>query len=585
LLCLFSGSWARASESWPTLAALVPDDVGLCVEIDGLATRAQVLVDSPFYDWLQSVPPMAGWTSTDARRIEAMARALAPQLGLDADQFWSDLFGREVLFGVWPTGTGERQQATGLLLTRAQSAERLQQFFAVLCDASRMADVERVVERSHEGRPYFLRITRRPQGEQRAYLASVGDIGVLTTSEAAVQRVLKLAATRATRGSLAQSPVYSHALTQVAPRPMMRAFVNPRNWDQLIRMSIAEKSDEPVANVPRLIEDIWRATDGWMSSIDLDSSLRMESYMAIDRARLPEEAKNLVESLTGPGRFLERVPDDSVVALAGRLDLMQLNRAMELSEGVAPAKDEEAESGTARSPGMGLFDHVLVDVGPNLCAFVRRTPKGPDGEMDVDWTMSLETRANLREEPGSNRNGTLQAALKAGLQLLVDLDNAQREGDVLPSERATLEMSDVDGLRVGTLRRMRTLPVGESASFCLAGGSLSLGSSAADVRDVATKGPASPLAQAKGFQELLSPRWNDPSQALYVDCRALDDLMRTHGEEVSAAVAVLQGRNPASVWLDLRRLYELVQASERLLLAGKVDEEGIRISLNAVLRP
>jgi hypothetical protein len=574
----------QASESWPSLTALVPDDVGICVEIDGLSTRAQVLVDSPFYDWLQSVPPMAGWTSTDARRIEAMARALAPQLGLDANQLWSDLFGREVLFGVWPTGTGDRQQATGLLLTRGQSRERLDEFLRVLCDTSRMADVERVVERSHEGRPYFLRITRRPQGEQRAYLAAVGDIGVLTTSEAAVQRVLKLANSEAGRGSLAQSAVYSQALAQVAPRPMMRVFVNPRNWDHLIRMSIAEKSDPPSASVPRLIEDIWQATDGWMTSIDLDSSLRLESYMALDRTRLPGDAKKLVDSLTGPGRFLERVPDDAVMALAGRLDLTQLNRAMETSPGSAQT-DQEDEADEPRSPGLGLFDHLLVDMGPNLCAFVRRTPLGPDGEMDVNWTMSLETRGALNEAAGSQRDATLQSALKTGLQLLVDLDNAQREGELVPGERAILESADVDGLRVSTIRRMTTLPVGNSASFCLVDGSLSLGSSPADVREVATRGPQTPLPQSKVFRDLLSPRWSDPSQALFVDCRALDDLMRTHSQEVSAAVAVLQGRNPASVWLDLRRLYELVQASERLLLAGKVDEQGIRISLNAVLRP
>lgn len=569
------------------LASLVPDDVGLLVEVENLGENAQRFLRGSFYRRFEQFPPVAAWHQENSNRLDRIAEQVAKQLGMSSEELWSKLLGQQAALGVWPSITGVATDSRMLLMVEAGDDGVLDRVVQSFCQAQqRVGDIAEAKELTHAGQGYQSRILRRDGVDTHIYLAAVGKIGILTGNEEVIQRVLELFAKPSAPGSLAQLPAYQASQLRLRPQAGVRMFVNPRAWEPAIRLAF-EAAGEDVGLIETTFLETWKIADYWASSAEIRAdSFVVESFFSFDRQRLPEPLRRLEDGLTGKAHFLERVPPDAALAFAGRIDIGRLSR-MFLDGGASGEQNLAQVRDLAKGLllGLDLFDDVLVNLGPEVGMYLKSSKEA----FPIEVVIGVESQPRPAGDKRPPVTRVLDVALRSAMQVLAgqrqaaaDADSGTDKSDTTKNQ-TRVKSEPVPGGNLTFLDGIPGLPTGFVLTYAVVGNYFFGGTSPSAVRGAIEIDPASSLAISPRVRALLSPRITEPSQLLYVDCRVLRQLMKENPQLFVNLVRLTRGLDAETAERGLKQLGDLLELAETVVFAGKFDDAGLAFSFGLSL--
>jgi hypothetical protein len=277
-------------------------------------------------------------------------------------------------------------------------------------------------------------------------------------------------------------------------------WINPRAFDAVLQAQAAELGETPEGKSLRSFLTYWKALDGVSLSVLVEKNPEVVLSLHARSDRLPAAARKLVAGSAKPSEAWDRLPADSVVAVAGRTDFEAL---LETLEELLP---EEAEEGLTEflqnALGLPLSKELLQALASQI---------GPD------WGFAVAAPANKEEFPHvlfalRQRGGPGGPDLTQSLHLLAKV--AIKEHNRKNKEQIKLEVMKQDGVDVRYLVNNAKFPKGFQPAFAARDGYLLLGSSPAALHRFGQAGPppppgaATPLARIsfKQLSTLLKDR-------------------------------------------------------------------------------
>lgn len=571
-----SAARARAGES---LAALVPDDAGLYIEVDDLATHSRRFMASNLFNRIQEFGPIQGIIEDSKGRLTEVGHEMGRQLQLAPDDLVDGLFGARAAFGVWPQTFAESDVRSGLLLFEVEDRALLLRALNGTSEAQRKAGAIVAESRTkHNGETYEVRIFGRPNVETKVYFAALGNIGVITGSDGVMQRVLELKSSAADvpNGSLAATSAYREGMARLKADAALKLFVNPRPWDELMRVQLVGNDDAETQFVKRGLVEAWLVADYWVTSGNFGSGIEIESYFRVEPDKLPETMREVSAGLTGEADFLDRVPQDAIFAFAGRMDIGRLAR-MFLEAGDEASQqqlNEMRDFGRGLLMGLDLFDDVLTSLGPDLGMFLLPT----DDEESAGVRLAVGARMQSRAE--GDARPEVSEALDGGARNIMAVastffNNRQRAG----REPARINVTEVGETKVTSLTNFNLLPANVEISYALFDDYFLFGTSPEALRQTIELQPSDSLSNSPRLQNLVDATLGEPSQILYIDCAPFREFMREHGDLFSTAVVMSRGLDRDLARQAIEQIEQWLELADTIVVASKVDEQGLSLSV------
>ena len=574
----------------PSLAHLVPADAGLCIEIHQPAANLARLNASEFGRRLQHFGPLSWWTEQYQSRIVALGRYLSRRLNVDLDELGRRLLGNETVVAIWPPDEarhGLPPFGKGLVIMRATDADLLRRAAEVLTsdhpaeprhdkkaqqtDPAK-CDLRRV---EHAGFTYRVRTVHHGERSATVCLAVVGRLGVITTSEPVIRRVLELKAHLGEAESLADTANYRSAARRWRRNAAIKVFLQPRPWDKAVMAEAAEISHEAPDVGERfavqVAAEVWKASRFWIATADFHMPLLIDAYLSIDRKALSGPAQAVLASMTGETELLRHVPDDAALAFAGRVDIGRMARLL-LAVGDEDSLQQLETVRTASQNmllGLDLFDDVLTQIGPDVSSFLESGESpGP-----AHWVMAVKIRPRAAGDSRPSIEQAIDNGLRTAMMMSAALVNSKGDGS-----QAHVETVEVEGTRFTSLEGIDagTSPLGSTYAF--RDGYFIMGASRDDILRSLSIEPEQSLAASPRLKRLLSPLIHSPSHVVFVDAAAIRRMLDNQQETLVTMLSAARHMERDAVRERLLKLSTLLSLTESIALAAEVDDDGIAIS-------
>jgi hypothetical protein len=564
-----------ASGAEPPLAAAVPSDVGLCLEIRDLGSAVERSRSGPWLPRIASFPPVAAWAGANRPRLVQLARQAAGQFDLEPQDFVQQVFGQEVVIAIWPGEVGRSEPGPGAVLVRAADSELLSRIVGRLVSLERRGDASRVREAVHAGRQYYVQQRERPQPGVELCLAAVGNVGIITNREALMRQVLELLAGDApVESSLAGRSAYQSGIGRLAPQAVVRAFVQPRPWDALLAAGLASTSTGPPQR-RQLLLDTWQAAEYWVTGVEVSDRIALESYLQLAPERLPAAWQRLIDRHTGNTAFLEHVPSDALIAIAGRADIARWLRTAFAGARRPEVPDLHELRRMVRLLFLGWdpVDRVIAGLGPDWGAYLTANE---ERSASIEWVLGVALQPPTANSPVPSVSEILDGGLRAALTVAAAVYNA-RQGELV----VRVETNQIDG---GMIRSIDGFPEWPAqlprASLCLPE-LLLAGSSISAVLRSAETPAADSLAAHSRLRHALGPRAAEPSDVVYVNMRGLREWLLAHSDVAAAWIASQKGLSSAAARQEVERLVRLLELADTTVAAVALAEDGLALIVAA----
>lgn len=377
-LLLATNGLAAQAPPGDALRTLVGKDVGLCLEFHDLGTHRGNLRKSEFARRWRATKLFTHLKQSKPFREFGKFRAQIELLtGKPLPEFFDGLFGQSVVLAVYPSGKGE---PVGVLITKASDRKTLDHALASWKRAEPKREARAITYRKRE----YIRFARK-EDPKPLFLATLNDVFVLSDNEAAVQRVIRLAESpKGAADSLAKSKLYAEARKSIRGKPAATGFINPRAWDAALKI------DGDSASSERIPAAIWRGCRWVMAGLRLDDGLVFDAVVQFDKERLPAASRKSFERIAGKPAFLDRVPADALIAVAGRFDPQGISNVLK-TVAMGPNADDLNRMRKVAQALLG-FDPVkdaLPNLRPNYGFYlVGRSAKG--GRVPFDGLAAVE---------------------------------------------------------------------------------------------------------------------------------------------------------------------------------------------------
>ncbi|HEX5444413.1 MAG TPA: hypothetical protein VFW87_11310 [Pirellulales bacterium] len=600
------------------LSRYVSPDVGLCLELRQLETHARRFLESELFRRLQTFPPFAAMLAQQRPNWLAIAGEVERRTGATAGQLYSGLLGRQVLFAVWPPAEGRSPKGDALLLIEAADPELLGQSLHRLVEARRAANRwhgRRTIEAA--GRAFALEAVARDDEPSDIFLAVDGELGMMATSEAVIRGVLERRA-GAAAASLATLPFYAAAVERLSADCVARAFISPRAWDAALLADLRNKpprSDE--ARTQQAVVDAWRTTEYVVGGVELTPRVAIELAWQWQSDALPQPLREVAAGLAGRSQFIDRIPADAWLAVAGRIDLARIVRHFIAEQWRGAGDSSDAASASSSVPPETIVAWALAaGLGPDFSAYCRSpsndltgvgpaapalvaAPSNSDAPRPVapalvagpSYTDVLQSRDESDDagieavaavqtrplEPVDSSPPLAETAaplLHALLAAAVEATNARH-----PAEQADIETAASDGLSVTTVSGLKAGSRSLAFAYAVTDGVLWLGTSAAAVRQRVAASPDDSLLARDDVRRQLGSLIAEPSDLFYVD---LVHWRRLLSAGPNAVRFLWQGQSldPAARQKQYQTLVALSRLADRLLAAAQIDDAGVSLSLS-----
>ncbi|MDZ4783618.1 MAG: hypothetical protein SGJ19_25505 [Planctomycetia bacterium] len=506
------------------LADFVPSDVGICVQAREFTTRARTFLAGPIGQRLLAHHVVQEWRAEHSADLKKLHHDLETHFQMPLAELCDGVAGEEILLGIWPDEMPGRGKGPALLLVRARNSDVLKRAMQALVDEQKKAGKLLAPEQvTAAGAKYQLQVIAPEQDESRLYLATIGDVGILSNSSTLAVKVLELharAAASQSTDALAQLPSYHAALGRLPAENTVALFVNPRSWDASFDAAVQDADDDDTTRAEHgKWLQAWRGTDYLVGGVALSEEVRFEGAWHARADQLPTEALEVADAVSGRAGFMELVPNNALIAVAGRAQWGRLARLVwgELAAGDAIVEPSRAATGAA-----DVIMQLLERLGPDCGAFVVGAPDKAADKLPIELAFGVETRSRLPRELANTATDTVDQSLRGALAMLTVLYNHDH-----PQAPAELHTERVDGVPLTTLRGIKEL--GDvQPTYTMTADGLLVGTSQRAVAQVATIAPADSLARSERVTRVLADHWATPSQVLYIDLRGLCELLARH---------------------------------------------------------
>ncbi|HVA51483.1 MAG TPA: hypothetical protein VNH11_34390 [Pirellulales bacterium] len=434
-----------------SLANWVDADLGLCLEIDNLAEHWEQFIDSPMHQRLRRFPPVADALERHREGLAQLGAEIRRRTGAAPREIGQKLLGKKVLFAIRPPENPAKQKPSALLLVDSADEQFMRRTLDNLVAARRQAGRWKGKHTlTVAGGPVSVDVVLPDDDQSEFFIASVGSMAAVSTSESLLRSVLDRHATKDGLSSLAASPAYRAARERLATQCVARLWINPRAWEAILAADLGRKPpDSEEARTQAALFAVWRATQYVAAGVQLAPQLRIELASQWIAESLPDAARDVVSSVAGPSQFIDKIPAKSLLAVAGHIDIGRLTRSAVARQWQAAAKSSMSETNKhherillwALSAGLGPDWGLWVSGGAESLATLSQSKSVSQSKsLPFDIVAGIETRP---VEPGGGRlalaeniepllhallSATVEAANRESGKHIASLKSTERDG-------------------------------------------------------------------------------------------------------------------------------------------------------------
>lgn len=560
-----------------SLAALVPADVGVCLEAHGLAAAVGQFRASDHFERLGQFPPWRRWRDKEGRDLAAVSQQIASIVGVEPGDVWEKVVGHQMLLAIWPGDQPAANQPSGnapagtqashapaVLLVRAADAESLRK--AADGFVKVQAGFQSVSWQTANDGGVEYRLGSRSGKRPPMRLAVVGTTAVLSDHERVFHRVLELmrrTGTTSGDGSLAGLAAYAAAAKEMPPGAAVTLFVNPAAWEPAIKADVAAA---PPAEQPHkeMLLRTWQAVESCWASFELTPRVRLQAAIKYDPQKLPAPVSEFVACFGGASGFLAKVPEAALLAAAARVDADRF---------ISWAQKHGAPEKQTKNPDADVVVSLLRLLGPDLGVYLQPAEAGNNTQW-LQWVGSVAVRPQMPPERESLQ--LIQAAVQPLLAAMA------RSFSESASSRLAGFLTG-DGLR--TLSDSLRLSRAAITGVTLADGRLWVAGTQRALHEAQAIAGEKSLVRSNRWTSQLGDVVRDPSHLLYVDCLAWERLLGRHADALVATTVRERSVDEDTAKRGLNQLRSLLRLADTFVAALKIDGGRIAVSLSAAVEP
>ena len=579
LLSLLIGKAVRAAQPDSRLLQFVGSEAGLVIEVSDLRRNLPKLKNSEIFRRLRNTNVYRQWkSSADYRGLVAAQTAIEKLVKKPLGEFLADLFGQSVALAVYPTAKDEPET---VLITRASSQETLSAALAAWNRAER--SVSETIQFS--GHSYVRRKKldsnenkEKKKRSQTQFYVLFDDVLALSDSESVIRRVIELNSANQTEDGVAldsnapaagvqqnflSTAAFRQAEKSLSPKRFVSVYLNPREWDHAVRFD-AEKP-----GVDRLLADFWRRCDSIGFGMRTDGGVIWEMSAHYDRSGLPQQLAS--KAVTGPPRFLNRVPRNAAVVVAGRNDLSKAAKFLIEQIPQQQQSDWYRLRHIARGllVGFDLLDDVLPAVGSNWGLYViadegESSHRSPfEGLLAIQLPLPGEItlrKVTLRDGLGN--------ALETALHFLGNSDGKK------PGKQESIVRTEIkNGTHFGWLETDRPF----QPAYALADGYLVGGSSRGVIKKFLAVKESASLGLQLEFRGRARTYFPDANQLLFVNVAELRKFATRNPERFTERLADSKSVDPKEARRRFEQIVDLLEVIDVAFIAGHIAGERVHV--------
>lgn len=439
------------------LLRLAPEDAGFCLVVSDLRTHAEAWQKLSWWKHFQSSPLVqAILNSPELGQLARIQAELKRRLDIDWPTLRDEVLGDAFVLSYKPPQPGKPETEQGLFLLKTRRGDYLTKLIGVIHqEQKKSGELKDLVPVEYQG----ITFHRRIEMKQTNYLWIDDGLLAFAVHEEQIRQVIDR---RGKKGSTIIEQL-DKAGAEKAP---VALWVNPRAFDQDLE-SRAQKDNGPEGLMLRAFLGYWKPMDAIVLSAHIGEEVEAKLTLQANIKDLPASLKKAFTDPSRPSELWQRFPQNSIFALAGKLDAGSVLGAF--TDFSTPDNRKTVFDALQRTVGAALGLDLMRDVLPNL---------GPDwgfcvvqGDNPKHFPHLL---AALAVQPGPKEVGVDQSLYK-GLQFLASLalfDYNRKHED--PIRMKSVQQDQVE---VKYLANDKLFPAGFQPAWALKDGYVLLASS------------------------------------------------------------------------------------------------------------
>lgn len=556
-LCLLAVlAFAPIAAANPTrdLLRSVPPESTICFVAQDWKGHSERIAKSPFLALLKKSD--LGQTLLNAEALEkilALEKVLTDSLHLTVEQLRDDILGDAIVYAYRPGAPDKPDDDTGVLMLKARNPKTLAKFLADFNDAQKQSgELKAVTEKKLGELTYFQR--DKSDGSTEFYFQREG-VFAFSKDERVIKQVLALEATPP------KSAPFLDAYDKLGlSKAALAAIFHPRPLDAELQARITATKDDHGKAFLKQFARIWSSTNSVALAVELGADVDLALHASFDPKTLPAELKPFVGTPKASALW-SHIPTDALLALAGRLDLPQLLALAKtfLSQPGLKGLQDLIETQIAPAVGKDAFPELLKSIGPDWGVWL--TPPAKASKVALPGlTVALRVRSP------ESKDTTLGDAVKMGLSFAFQMFRV--EYNRTHDDQFTLKETKDDAGAIQHLENAKLLPPGVRPAFGQRGDFFLLASSPEAIQR---------------FDPMKDTAKADDTPFLRIGWKAIEQYLRTHGEELAKLFAGLTGKSATDVLKEFRDLQQIVELLDNLEVRQTGTVESTKWSLKLKL--
>ena len=445
-LLLAAGAPAVAAPPSPRDEALrlAPPDFALVVVVQNLRDHVKAVAESPFAAWLPTTTFGKFVLNSEAfKQFTDGATPVLGALGLTPTDLLHDIIGDAAVFAFTPGPPNDPKGERSVVLIRPRKPDALAKVIATLNDAqTKNGELKAVVEHAHAGGAYSER--RKPSGPSDFYCFS-GGVFAFSQSEADIKAAIDRG-----RGAKDAPPVLVDRMTKLGVADAAAVvLVHPRALDGELAAKLKGAKADERAFLAKFAE-VWAATDAAALYLAVGRDAELGVSMSFTPDKLPATVKPWLVGERAPSALWASVPDDALLAVAGRVkatDLLDVLGTLAPTDGKTGIR-ETLEQTLGPIVGKDKLPLVLDALGPDWALWA--TPPAPN---EVVPAVVAAVKVQGTGTKGAEASKSLIQTLEYGFQVARIAYNAKHKDQIgLKEEKdgdAVIKTLSGDGLPPG----------------------------------------------------------------------------------------------------------------------------------------
>jgi hypothetical protein len=528
------------------LLRLVPDDYTFCLVLQDLREHGKADGKSPFLKGLAESPLLKGFQNTpEAEKVRAAFETILRELGITPEQLRDDLLGDAVVFAYRKGPPKDESKEDGLFLIHARDEKLLARVVERINDLqTKSGELKAVEPVSAKQGDYFRRVKTGKQGAADFY-ALRGHQLIFSGSEPLLHAALaKLAIPPA------GEPLVARRMKQLGVNEApVSVLLNPRAFDADLAEGTKPGNDAERAFLKEFA-GYWKAVEGVALFLSFSPAVEVGLAVHVRKDELPAPARRFFAEAGRRSPLWDRVPDDALFALAGRV---HLESATEMLGALLTEKDRQRVVEGAGRMSKTFFKpddlgSLVRGFGPDVGFWVTRPEPG-----GKTWCPQALLAVKLADGPDGRK--AEHAALK-GLDFLARLASLSEKNLEVFEERQGQVL--ITGLASAAV-----FPPGFRPCFASKGGYLL-------------------VAGSPGTIARFDPPTNPPTNAgevpvLRISVAAWRDYLKTHREGLTEYLAKVNNADVAGLNAQIDGLLPLLEGLDRIEIVQRAGPD--RVSL------